>query len=1002
VAVYNAKIDVTVSGQNRLDYVLASVEKLNNIVSRLKPINLLAPGAGEGGDKIRQAKKQLDDFARALVNFEPQGIQKRARELSNTLAGSAAQADALGVALANVGLKSGGFKQQAAEVRNYALALDTATQNADRLSAISRSVQRGARLENIASRFGTTPEAIEQRINNIRDIRYRKQKEAEADEYMQQKRAEDFELRLNKILEKRQQAKQARTTAENVALGAGFPLLFGGGPGSVIGGALGGLIPGNPMLSVVTSAIGDQLDAAIIKVSDVSKAIRQLDFSKLEESGMRVNKALQEQINLMVRLGQTTQAYRALQQETARVTGTIPGTVTDIGNATGLLSAAWKDFTLAASTTLGIIGAPFAAALALIVKGITEIFKLVNSIISLFANGIKTVGEWAIKLVAGEEGLKRIKDLIDTINRLTGQGDTAFTTENLVPLNEQIVLNKQILDLQKQRTSATTTEGRIQNTNIEYRVKLLQNEQDYSDKVVKLNEKKNSLSEAVYIQGLNQLRVLRDQSNEYAKQSRDLEIREARQREAEQRERERQQALEQSYKAQTQATRDLYAAQKDYVDLYVQQLQLSKGDNAATDYKLSKLDDLFALDAAILQTETQQALREAQKTNTVSQVNALYEQRYQNLLAQYSLQRQQLQIEQKRAALEKQLAAQNRRESIQNAVDPIRQQQFRTELDISAFTQPADVVEAQKLALDQRLRAYNTELPILQEINRLTTEINSGTLKGNALEAKQLDLEAEQNKLVLVKEELMLLDQLEQKQLRLQQFFTTYGQLIQSVSGEIANAVTFGVSEMVRGTKTAEQVFADFLQAIGAALLQQAQTMIATYIAIGIARIFAGMGGGGGGGYAQGNVSTDAFSAGGIPGLSNTASVSGASFGSFSGGGFSAGGLAGGGPTRAGTPYLVGERGPELFVPGTSGGVMSNSDLRASMGAAFGASGGPVLNMSFETSTINGVEYVSRDQLEAAMAVTRRQAARDGASRGMSMTLDRLQQSPSTRRKVGI
>lgn len=79
------------------------------------------------------------------------------------------------------------------------------------------------------------------------------------------------------------------------------------------------------------------------------------------------------------------------------------------------------------------------------------------------------------------------------------------------------------------------------------------------------------------------------------------------------------------------------------------------------------------------------------------------------------------------------------------------------------------------------------------------------------------------------------------------------------------------------------------------------------------------------------------------------------------------------------------------------------SGLRDAMGAAPGsAAGAPVLNMSFETSTINGVEYVSRDQLEAAMAVTRRQAARDGANRGMSMTLDRLQQSPSTRRKVGI
>jgi hypothetical protein len=163
--------------------------------------------------------------------------------------------------------------------------------------------------------------------------------------------------------------------------------------------------------------------------------------------------------------------------------------------------------------------------------------------------------------------------------------------------------------------------------------------------------------------------------------------------------------------------------------------------------------------------------------------------------------------------------------------------------------------------------------------------------------------------------------------------------------------------------------------------------MIATYIAIGIARIFAGMGGGGGGG------GTSPFAGGAATGGETNAFAYAAGAPQF---------RADGGPTRAGTPYLVGERGPELFVPGTSGGVMSNSDLRASMGAAPGASGGPVLNMSFETSTINGVEYVSRDQLEAAMAQTRRQAARDGAQRGMSMTLDRLQQSPSTRKRVGF
>jgi hypothetical protein len=58
--------------------------------------------------------------------------------------------------------------------------------------------------------------------------------------------------------------------------------------------------------------------------------------------------------------------------------------------------------------------------------------------------------------------------------------------------------------------------------------------------------------------------------------------------------------------------------------------------------------------------------------------------------------------------------------------------------------------------------------------------------------------------------------------------------------------------------------------------------------------------------------------------------------------------------------------------------------------------------MSFETTRFGDTDYVSRDQLEAAMAQTRKQASADGAKRGMSMTLDRLQQSPQTRSRVGL
>jgi hypothetical protein len=58
--------------------------------------------------------------------------------------------------------------------------------------------------------------------------------------------------------------------------------------------------------------------------------------------------------------------------------------------------------------------------------------------------------------------------------------------------------------------------------------------------------------------------------------------------------------------------------------------------------------------------------------------------------------------------------------------------------------------------------------------------------------------------------------------------------------------------------------------------------------------------------------------------------------------------------------------------------------------------------MNFETTTINNVEYVSRDQLEQAMMETRKLAVRDGARQGANLAIDKLQQSPSTRRRIGI
>lgn len=75
-----------------------------------------------------------------------------------------------------------------------------------------------------------------------------------------------------------------------------------------------------------------------------------------------------------------------------------------------------------------------------------------------------------------------------------------------------------------------------------------------------------------------------------------------------------------------------------------------------------------------------------------------------------------------------------------------------------------------------------------------------------------------------------------------------------------------------------------------------------------------------------------------------------------------------GGPVTAGSPYLIGERGPELFVPDISGTVVSNADLKGGGGTPLG--GGVVINVNAGMGT-DGAE-VGRQIVDALKAYSRR------------------------------
>ena len=813
--------------------------------------------------------------------------------------------------------------------------------------------------------------------------------------------------------------KQVGKFGENLALGAGFPLLFGGGPGAVAGSALGSFVGTGFGGQILGGAIGQILDQAIQKTAQLGSALQTLDISKIEESGVRINANLETQISLLRQTGSAYAAQQLLQQEVFATTGAIPGTIEGISDSVNVLSSAWSEFTAAAGATLGIVGAPFAAALGAALRIVNLILKGFNVAASGLAGLVQKTGEWVVELVAGGEALKNIQDYFESLNPAIDEARGKYAPI-LSDLNSQVLLNRELLELEKQKTTGKTSEGKDRNLDLTAQQKILSINAEIDNEIREVNKDITEATKSQVEEAVRLLNVKRNQKVEEVqiesviqRQRAAEDARDKAAREAEKAAREAARAAEEAARAAEQRTKALLSINKDYltdqlkrISLTTQELELFKGAEVALEAQLQLTQVVGKIRVDILETERDLALAEAAKLGTTKAVVQQYALKF--TLLQKELDIEQKVTEQKLAQtkLDKQLRIDALQRDKEQAIRGIQTQQNNVGLNIAAFTTDPKIIEAARLKLDQRNRAYETELAVQTEIDKLNREMASSTLNEDELTDKQRELDIQKSKLSSLREELTLLDSLEQRQLRLQQFYQTYGQLIQSVSGEISNAVTFGVSEMIRGTKTAEEVFSQFLNAVGEALLSAAQQMIASYIAIGIAKMFAGFGGAGGGlGSSASNVAAYApLAKGGTFGNGIATFANGGAFTNSIVNSPTMFKFADGGTTRTG---LMGEAGPEAIMPlkrGPDGslGVQANG-LREAMGRPpGGANGSPVLNMSFQSTNINGVEYVSRDQLEAAMAQTRRQAAKEGANRGMNMTLDKIQNSPSTRSRVGI
>ena len=299
------------------------------------------------------------------------------------------------------------------------------------------------------------------------------------------------------------------------------------------------------------------------------------------------------------------------------------------------------------------------------------------------------------------------------------------------------------------------------------------------------------------------------------------------------------------------------------------------------------------------------------------------------------------------------------------------------------------LVEQQRRYIDTTDQ-LKTAIAEQKKLERIDTS-GAATKRREALEAQ----------LSIYEKLLPQLSALEQAELRQNQLMEKYG----FIADEAATAMSSAVQSIITGTGSVEEAFSEMFANIGKAFVDMATQMIAKALimkAIGILTSAFG-GGGGGGGFNP-----------------NAPSITGNSLGDFGGGTPFAGAFrANGGPVSANQPYIVGERGPELLIPQTSGTVLSNEDSRAALarykpgnsllseagGDSTGTGVGrsqtldPVINISTgPTLQFEGERYVKQEDFRAGLA----RAAQEGARQGQTLTLRKLMMSPTARSKIGI
>jgi hypothetical protein len=599
--------------------------------------------------------------------------------------------------------------------------------------------------------------------------------------------------------------RRRKEALSNAIIGGAFPLLFGQGIGAAVGGgaggAAGGLIGGQFGfgLSLVGTALGTAVDTFVANNAKLADSLGDptAALDALEESGVKVDKALKDNVENLVETGEAYAAQSLVLEEINKNLGT---------EAVNLLSA-YDAETKKLNDQYQQLSRELNAQLLPALVGTVVVFRQLTESVTDFFNS--PLGQGILKGITINPTTFLARKQFEFLTQ-TGREAAAQQAGRVIPLDPSVkrgqeeTIEKRNKAIRREQIAHERQLARLEKDRVRSQQKALQDRRKVLLDLLSLEQKINDLS----------LERIREEGRRLEKQR--------------------------------QSEVDLYKTRIQFEREKMRRINEVESPLVAVNKRLQSLEKINEAEEALFALERSRAELEAERANpaTLANVIEMYTKLSKLRKDEYLAEKQALEASKERLMIYGTMASLSAAAGFQVSGDPR-----------GAFV-PKDA---------------------------------AGILKGIA--GPSFEAGAELN--AIVKQEVALARVLEKYQ--------EIGQAAQLTS----ELVTTGFLDMVTGTKSVEEVFADFLRNLAEMLMKTAQQMIAQYIAIGIAR---------------------AFGLGQSPAIGTRASDFNLEpFGPLKDIGFA--GFANGGNPPVGRPSIVGERGPELFVPKSSGTIVPNHAL---------------------------------------------------------------------------